>query len=298
MNDQLETWSEESFLRPEAKNLNPLRQPQVRSKEMLFYGDMQISIPFDQGPQRPQFEGLQWLNGVEIPGQPISTTTHTFGRIQFKKATANNEKRRAAQQHFILRVELLAEVFPEGQQSPTFIKVAQRRTCGIVVRGRSPGHYQDERRMMSFSAETSVGSPSSPTATVTASNGKEVPLTRAYSSVPSSALVVETYHSSSKEVGKEEVENEVEERERTKTSREPSGANLVEASSSSRDGQEGTRDNSAAQTMAPASRSSFWHHCYDGFRRTMRPSIKPGTQRIEWRCVSKPDRFHTVIEYF
>jgi meiosis-specific transcription factor NDT80 len=73
--------------------------------------------------------------------QPIEAT---FERIQFKNATANNGKRRAAQQYYHLLVELFADV---GQQHPDrWIKIATRMSAPMVVRGRSPGHYQNERR--------------------------------------------------------------------------------------------------------------------------------------------------------
>ena len=71
-----------------------------------------------------------------------------FNRIQFQKATANNGKRRAAQQYFHVLVELYAKVpkAPKGQSESQWIKVASRLSAPLVVRGRSPGHYQDERR--------------------------------------------------------------------------------------------------------------------------------------------------------
>ena len=72
-------------------------------------------------------------------------TSHTFERIQFQKATANNGKRRAQQQYFHIVVELSAEISPRGQPS-RWIKIATRESHPMVVRGRSPGHYKDGRR--------------------------------------------------------------------------------------------------------------------------------------------------------
>jgi meiosis-specific transcription factor NDT80 len=81
---------------------------------------------------------------VQPPGTGNYQTEHTFERIQFKQATANNGKRRAAQQYYHLLVELWAEV---GNQTPDqFVKVAYRKSAKMIVRGRSPGHYQTERR--------------------------------------------------------------------------------------------------------------------------------------------------------
>ncbi|KAH7375127.1 hypothetical protein B0T11DRAFT_6344 [Plectosphaerella cucumerina] len=70
-------------------------------------------------------------------------TEHTFERIQFKQATANNGKRRAAQQYYHLVIELWANVGPQAPDS--FVKVAYRKSAKMIVRGRSPGHYQGER---------------------------------------------------------------------------------------------------------------------------------------------------------
>lgn len=76
-------------------------------------------------------------------------TQHTFRRIQFQKATANNGKRRAQQQFYNLIVELQVGILRQGQLQ--WIKVAQRRSDPVVVRGRSPGHYKDGKRNRSTS---------------------------------------------------------------------------------------------------------------------------------------------------
>lgn len=84
--------------------------------------------------------------GVAAAPQGAGTfaTEHTFERIQFKAATANNGKRRAAQQYYHLVVELYADVGPSSPEQ--FVRVAYRRSAKMIVRGRSPGHYQTERR--------------------------------------------------------------------------------------------------------------------------------------------------------
>ncbi|KAI1810624.1 p53-like transcription factor [Poronia punctata] len=82
--------------------------------------------------------------GYGQSSQSPYSTEHTFERIQFKQATANNGKRRAAQQYYHLVVELFADVGSQGGEQ--FIKVAERKSAKMIVRGRSPGHYQSERR--------------------------------------------------------------------------------------------------------------------------------------------------------
>ncbi|KAJ3309122.1 hypothetical protein HDU76_003716 [Blyttiomyces sp. JEL0837] len=61
----------------------------------------------------------------------------TFERLQFKSATANNGKRRAAQQYHVLIVELYVRCDDNSQ-----IKAAYAESAPLVVRGRAPGHYQ------------------------------------------------------------------------------------------------------------------------------------------------------------
>ncbi|MCJ1436693.1 hypothetical protein MMC27_006074 [Xylographa pallens] len=80
-----------------------------------------------------------------------------FDRIQFKKATANNGKRRAAQQYFHIIVELYTKVSRGTSSEMQTVKIAHRVSAPMVVRGRSPGHYADERRGSSTSMGPSGG---------------------------------------------------------------------------------------------------------------------------------------------
>ncbi|KAK6827900.1 female sexual development-1 protein- variant 2 [Apiospora arundinis] len=85
-------------------------------------------------------------------------TEHTFERIQFKQATANNGKRRAAQQYYHLVVELHAHVGEIGRGvADQWMKVAHRKSAKMIVRGRSPGHYQSERRGSASSGPGAAG---------------------------------------------------------------------------------------------------------------------------------------------
>ncbi|KAL4927656.1 NDT80 / PhoG like DNA-binding family protein [Aspergillus undulatus] len=91
------------------------------------------------------------------PQQPQPPTQHTFERIQFQKATANNGKRRAQQQYYNLVVDLYAEITgPLGGNE--WVKIARKLSFPMVVRGRSPGHYKDGRRDSSTSMGPDGGS--------------------------------------------------------------------------------------------------------------------------------------------
>lgn len=82
--------------------------------------------------------------GTQPSQQP--PTSHTFERIQFQRATANNGKRRAQQQYYNLVVELHAEIVNPANGESQWIQIAHRHSHPMVVRGRSPGHYKDGRR--------------------------------------------------------------------------------------------------------------------------------------------------------
>jgi meiosis-specific transcription factor NDT80 len=88
---------------------------------------------------------LQDPNNPNHNAPPSPTAhQHTFERIQFKSATANNGKRRAQQQYYHLIVELHADIREPTAHSPKWVKVAERVSSQVVVRGRSPSHYQNE----------------------------------------------------------------------------------------------------------------------------------------------------------
>lgn len=96
------------------------------------------------GPQLP----LQTDNDTSPSYSPTShggsNYQHSFERIQFKSATANNGKRRAQQQYYHLIVELWANIQSPRDSEPRWVKVASRSSSPVVVRGRSPSHYQNE----------------------------------------------------------------------------------------------------------------------------------------------------------
>lgn len=109
----------------------------------------------------PTNTSLATRNIYDSPyGQPPPSTgpqtEHAFERIQFKQATANNGKRRAAQQYYHLLVELWCDA--GTQDRPRWVKIAQRKSAKMIVRGRSPGHYQSERRSSTSSGPGGSGS--------------------------------------------------------------------------------------------------------------------------------------------
>jgi meiosis-specific transcription factor NDT80 len=96
------------------------------------------------GPQLPLQNDSEPSNSFSPTSHANSNTSHTFERIQFKSATANNGKRRAQQQYYHLIVELWANTQNPREDSPSWIKIAARSSQPVVVRGRSPSHYSNE----------------------------------------------------------------------------------------------------------------------------------------------------------
>ncbi|KAI1365634.1 hypothetical protein F5Y08DRAFT_168961 [Xylaria arbuscula] len=120
--------------KPEKVKMLP-KPHQQASNPLGMYSDHSMA-----GGSRAIYE-----SGYGQAGQGPFATEHTFERIQFKQATANNGKRRAAQQYYHLLVELYVDVSNQNLGDP-FIKIAERKSAKMIVRGRSPGHYQTERR--------------------------------------------------------------------------------------------------------------------------------------------------------
>ncbi|KAF2877618.1 hypothetical protein BDV95DRAFT_153522 [Massariosphaeria phaeospora] len=96
------------------------------------------------GPQLPLQSDPDNSQSFSPTSHANNNYQHGFERIQFKYATANNGKRRAQQQYYHLIVELWANVQNSRDTEARWIKVAARSSHAVVVRGRSPSHYQNE----------------------------------------------------------------------------------------------------------------------------------------------------------
>ncbi|KAJ2957876.1 hypothetical protein NQZ79_g6454 [Umbelopsis isabellina] len=93
----------------------------------------------DRGPRNtPPLVPITAGGDLRLSSIGSTQAIATFERVQFKTATANNGRRRAAQQYHILCVEVYAQT-EAGQQ----IRICVAESERLVVRGRSPGHYND-----------------------------------------------------------------------------------------------------------------------------------------------------------
>ncbi|KAI8069641.1 hypothetical protein BC940DRAFT_271821 [Gongronella butleri] len=93
----------------------------------------------DKGPQIvPQPRMIRAGGNLHLAPVGSNHNIISFERMQFKTATANNGKRRAAQQYYEIVVDLFANT-----NSGLALRVATSTSAPLVVRGRSPGHYAD-----------------------------------------------------------------------------------------------------------------------------------------------------------
>jgi meiosis-specific transcription factor NDT80 len=129
-------------------------QPSIMTNPGSYHGSSTMyGAPPNVPPGMMVDNYPQHYGSAQQQGPPQS---HTFERIQFQKATANNGKRRAQQQYFHVVVELFADV---GRQGDTqWVKIATAQSHPMVVRGRSPGHYKDNRRDSTASMDPDRGS--------------------------------------------------------------------------------------------------------------------------------------------
>ena len=64
----------------------------------------------------------------------------TWKRLQFRIATANNGRRKELQQHFVIRLKIIATLSTGAK-----VSVAESHSGAIIVRGRSPRNFQSRK---------------------------------------------------------------------------------------------------------------------------------------------------------
>lgn len=79
---------------------------------------------------------------------------HTFERLQFLRATADNGRKRTEQQYFRLVFKIYAEINTDGGER--LIPIAQAKSAPLIVRGRPAGHYKAARETSTSSTASAV----------------------------------------------------------------------------------------------------------------------------------------------
>lgn len=87
------------------------------------------------------------------PGEDpdFATVPIAWKRLQFRIATANNGRRKELQQHFVIRLKVMASLSTGGK-----VCVCESRSGPVIVRGRSPRNFQSRNDLpLSGSAASS-----------------------------------------------------------------------------------------------------------------------------------------------
>lgn len=151
----------------DVKIIDLVQHTPKRDKGPQIKPALNLMLPGGDVERHQHHETTDEEGSVSAPGTVLSGSIPegeipkvvTYERIQFKQATANNGKRRAAQQYFSLVVEAYATIL--GAKGTEDILVAITKSSPVVVRGRSPGHYSDNI-MSSASSVTGEGKRSTP----------------------------------------------------------------------------------------------------------------------------------------
>jgi acid phosphatase len=89
-----------------------------------------------------------------IPGHQQDTDLATFPiawkRLQFRVATGNNGRRKELQQHFVVRLKVVATLLNGAR-----VSICEAQSAPIIVRGRSPRNFQS-RKDLPLSASTTT----------------------------------------------------------------------------------------------------------------------------------------------
>jgi hypothetical protein len=82
------------------------------------------------------------LMNVQDMDTDFATFPFQWKRLQFRIATANNGRRKELQQHFVIRLKVLATLATGGK-----IPICEVRSGAVIVRGRSPRNFQSRKDM-------------------------------------------------------------------------------------------------------------------------------------------------------
>ena len=98
--------------------------------------------PPDEKPERePATIPLDLMTGAEIDPE-MANIPVSWKRLQFRIATANNGRRKELQQHFTIKLRIMATLYT-GQR----VALCECQSGPIIVRGRSPRNFQAKREI-------------------------------------------------------------------------------------------------------------------------------------------------------
>ncbi|KAF4552218.1 NDT80 / PhoG-like protein [Elsinoe fawcettii] len=97
------------------------------------------AAPDDKTEREPPTIPIDLNNAQDIDSE-YAQYPFQWKRLQFRIATANNGRRKELQQHFIIRLKVLATL-SNGNKLP----ICEVRSSPVIVRGRSPRNFQSRK---------------------------------------------------------------------------------------------------------------------------------------------------------
>ncbi|KAF2672961.1 acid phosphatase [Microthyrium microscopicum] len=104
----------------------------------------------DKTEKEPMSMPIDLSAGQEVDPD-YATIPIAWKRLQFRIATANNGRRKELQQHFVVRLKVMATL-----ANGNCVNICEIRSGAIIVRGRSPRNFQS-RKDMPISGSGSFG---------------------------------------------------------------------------------------------------------------------------------------------
>ncbi|KAK2734174.1 hypothetical protein FQN55_002915 [Onygenales sp. PD_40] len=106
--------------------------------------------PEDKTEKEPPAIPLDTMTGQDIDSD-YATFSIAWKRLQFRIATANNGRRKELQQHFVVRLKVVATLSTGAK-----ISICEAHSGPVIVRGRSPRNFQSRKDLpLSGSAASS-----------------------------------------------------------------------------------------------------------------------------------------------
>ncbi|KAH0558517.1 hypothetical protein GP486_004825 [Trichoglossum hirsutum] len=93
----------------------------------------------DKTEKEPPSLPLDLMANQEIDAEYV-TFPISWKRLQFRTATANNGRRKELQQHFVVRLKVMAALSTGGK-----VSICEAQSGAIIVRGRSPRNFQSRK---------------------------------------------------------------------------------------------------------------------------------------------------------
>ncbi|KAI4128561.1 MAG: hypothetical protein LQ347_004127, partial [Umbilicaria vellea] len=97
------------------------------------------SIPEEKIEIEPTPIVLDTINNQDADPD-YATFPIAWKRLQFRIATANNGRRKELQQHFVIRLKVIATL-----ETGSKVSICETISCPIIVRGRSPRNFQSRK---------------------------------------------------------------------------------------------------------------------------------------------------------